>query len=109
MYAFGGEGRFLIYPVTYKGKFGDDHDEELKRPKFTDFFNSNAIEIDVIADLRSVEGGREIVSSLLCRDFCLNVTEPGSDRDAFVNINLILNIQLYNLTFLGYISGQLSS
>lgn len=87
MYAFGGESRFLIYPVSYKGKFGDDSEgnDSNSDPKFADFFHSNAVEIDVLSGLRSVEGGREIGSSLLCRDFCLNVTEAGTDHDAFVS------------------------
>ena len=28
MFAFGGESRFLVYPVTYKGKFDSNDSEE---------------------------------------------------------------------------------
>lgn len=69
MFAFGGDSRFEIYPLKYKGTVDSD-DEHCG---FTDFFKEEPIEIDVAAGLRSVPGCSEISSSLLCRDFCLTV------------------------------------
>lgn len=72
MFAFGGESRFLVYPVTYKGTFDG---AGASSAKFNDFFRNEPIEIDVISGLREIEGCPEIVSSLLCRDFCLTVED----------------------------------
>lgn len=81
MFAFGGESRFLVYPVIYKGSFGDSQGT---RAKFNDFFKNDAIEIDVISGLREIEACPEIVSTLLCRDFCLTVRDEESGGDSFV-------------------------
>jgi hypothetical protein len=72
LFAFGGESRFLVYPVEYKGHH---HQHENEAVKFSDFFRHEAIEIDVVSGwLREVSGGcPELLSTLLCRDFCLCV------------------------------------
>lgn len=80
MFAFGGESRFLIYPVTYKGTFSGEETPA----KFNDFFKNDPIEIDLISGLREIEECPEIVTSLLCRDFCLTVRDEENHDDSFV-------------------------
>lgn len=81
MFAFGGESRFLVYPLNYKGKLEESGD---CKAKFSDFFRSEPIEIDVVSGLREVYSCPEIASALLCRDFCLTVREESSQTDSFV-------------------------
>ena len=52
--------------------------------KFSDFFKNEPIEIDVISGLREIEKCPEIVSTLLCRDFCLTVGDDEGQDDSFV-------------------------
>ena len=68
MFAFGGESRFLVYPVKYSGTL-----ENESPVNFSSFFKNEPIEIDVIENMRNIPGCPEIGNTLLCRDFCLSI------------------------------------
>ena len=57
----------------YSGAIEDDVTDN--SVKFSSFFRTEPIEIDVISNLRNISGCPEIANTLLCRDFCVSIDD----------------------------------